>query len=46
MHYINLKKEKQAEMSELTAADVVIVPAFGTDVTTLAEIKARGCQIV
>jgi 4-hydroxy-3-methylbut-2-enyl diphosphate reductase len=25
---------------------VVIVPAFGTDVKTLAEIKARGCQIV
>ncbi|MGB8170954.1 MAG: 4-hydroxy-3-methylbut-2-enyl diphosphate reductase [Chthoniobacteraceae bacterium] len=41
-----LGKEKQAEVSELTAEDVVIVPAFGTDVTTLAEIKARGCQIV
>lgn len=41
-----LGKEKQAEVSELTADDVVIVPAFGTDVKTLAEIKARGCQIV
>ena len=41
-----LGKDKQAEVSELTADDVVIVPAFGTDVTTLAEIKARGCQIV
>ena len=25
---------------------MVIVPAFGTDVTTLAQIKERGCQIV
>lgn len=41
-----LGKEKQAEVSELTGDDVVIVPAFGTDVKTLAEIKARGCQIV
>jgi 4-hydroxy-3-methylbut-2-enyl diphosphate reductase len=41
-----LGKEKQAEVNDLTAEDVVIVPAFGTDVTTLAEIKARGCQIV
>ena len=29
----------------LTAEDVVIVPAFGTDVTTLARIKERGAQI-
>jgi 4-hydroxy-3-methylbut-2-enyl diphosphate reductase len=41
-----LGKNKQAEVQDLTADDVVIVPAFGTDVTTLAEIKARGCQIV
>ena len=37
---------KEAEVSDLTAEDVVIVPAFGTDVTTLAQIKQRGCQIV
>ncbi len=37
---------KQADVSELTSEDVVIVPAFGTDVTTLAQIKERGCQIV
>ncbi|MEI6872195.1 MAG: 4-hydroxy-3-methylbut-2-enyl diphosphate reductase [Verrucomicrobiota bacterium] len=30
----------------LTSEDVVIVPAFGTDVHTLERIKARGCQIV
>ena len=41
-----LGKEPEADVSDLTAADVVIVPAFGTDVKTLAEIKARGCQIV
>jgi 4-hydroxy-3-methylbut-2-enyl diphosphate reductase len=39
-------KEKQADVSELTPEDVVIVPAFGTDVTTLERIKERGCQIV
>lgn len=37
---------KDADVSELTAEDVVIVPAFGTDVTTLGRIKERGCQIV
>ncbi len=37
---------KEAEVIDLTADDVVIVPAFGTDVTTLAQIKQRGCQIV
>jgi 4-hydroxy-3-methylbut-2-en-1-yl diphosphate reductase len=37
---------KEADVSDLTGEDVVIVPAFGTDVTTLAQIKQRGCQIV
>ncbi len=37
---------KQADVADLSANDVVIVPAFGTDVTTLAQIKERGCQIV
>ncbi len=41
-----LGKDKEAEVDELTDEDVVIVPAFGTDVTTLARIKARGAQIV
>lgn len=37
---------KEADVSELTAEDVVIVPAFGTEVKTLDVIKDRGCQIV
>src|SRR6186713_122216 len=41
-----LGKDKEAEVNDLTATDVVIVPAFGTDVTTLARIKEKGCQIV
>jgi len=41
-----LGKQPEADVSDLTSDDVVIVPAFGTDVKTLAEIKARGCQIV
>lgn len=41
-----LGKDKEAEVNDLQAEDVVIVPAFGTDVTTLARIKEKGCQIV
>jgi 4-hydroxy-3-methylbut-2-enyl diphosphate reductase len=41
-----LGADKEAEVRDLTAEDVVIVPAFGTDVTTLGRIKERGCQIV
>ncbi|MDQ3622550.1 MAG: 4-hydroxy-3-methylbut-2-enyl diphosphate reductase [Verrucomicrobiota bacterium] len=37
---------KEADVNDLTAEDVVIVPAFGTDVTTLERIKECGCQIV
>jgi len=37
---------KEADVEGLTAEDVVIVPAFGTDVATLAHIKNVGCQIV
>jgi 4-hydroxy-3-methylbut-2-enyl diphosphate reductase len=33
-------------IEHLTPEDVVLVPAFGTDVQTLEKIKARGCQIV
>src|SRR5207244_7970710 len=39
-------KNKQAEISDLQPADVVIVPAFGTELSTLQQIKERGCQIV
>ena len=41
-----LGKDKEAEVRDLVADDVVIVPAFGTDVKTLARIKEKGCQIV
>ncbi|MCX6966530.1 MAG: 4-hydroxy-3-methylbut-2-enyl diphosphate reductase [Verrucomicrobia bacterium] len=34
------------DLEALAVGDVVIVPAFGTDVETLERIKARGCQIV
>ncbi len=37
---------KQAEVSDLKPEDVVIVPAFGTEVSTLQQIKEIGCQIV
>ena len=37
---------QQADVEDLTADDVVIVPAFGTEVKTLARIKELGCQIV
>ena len=37
---------READLSVLTAEDVVIVPAFGTETATLAQIKERGCQIV
>ena len=37
---------KEADISDLKPEDVVIVPAFGTEVSTLQQIKERGCQIV
>ena len=37
---------REAEIDELTADDIVIVPAFGTDLNTLKKIQERGCQIV
>lgn len=39
-------KDKEADISDLGPDDVVIVPAFGTEVSTLEAIKQRGCQIV
>ncbi len=41
-----LSEESKTSMENLSEEDVVIVPAFGTDVTTLDKIKDRGCQIV
>ena len=39
-------KSKEAEIADLQPNDVVIVPAFGTELSTLQQIKERGCQIV
>lgn len=41
-----LAQGEEVSFETLGTDDVVIVPAFGTDVTTLNRIKARGCQIV
>ncbi len=39
-------KNKQADIADLRSDDVVIVPAFGTELSTLQQIKELGCQIV
>ncbi len=39
-------QNKQADISELEPEDVVILPAFGTELSILQQIKDRGCQIV
>jgi 4-hydroxy-3-methylbut-2-en-1-yl diphosphate reductase len=39
-------QNKQADISELQTEDVVILPAFGTELAILQQIKDRGCQIV
>src|SRR5260221_13872850 len=39
-------ENKQADISELGPDDVVIVPAFGTELSIQQQIKDRGCQIV
>ena len=39
-------KSGEPDLDLLAEGDVVIVPAFGTDVQTLARIQERGCQIV
>ena len=38
--------KREAEIDDLTAEDVVIVPAFGAEVATVEKIKALGCYIV
>ena len=37
---------KVADIDDLGADDVVIIPAFGTEVATLEKLKAKGCQFV
>jgi len=39
-------RNKQADISDLGPEDVVIVPAFGTELSIQQQIKDRGCQIV
>jgi 4-hydroxy-3-methylbut-2-enyl diphosphate reductase len=39
-------QNKQADISELRPDDVVILPAFGTELAVLQQIKDRGCQSV
>ena len=39
-------KEKNADLEDLRAGDVVIIPAFGTETATMEKLKARGCRFV
>ncbi len=39
-------RNKQGDLSDLKPEDVVILPAFGTELSVLEQIKDRGCQIV
>ena len=39
-------KEKDADISELKMDDVVIIPAFGTEVSMRQQLEAKGCRFV
>src|SRR5688572_31201355 len=39
-------KQKTADVEELKEGDVVIIPAFGTEVATRAKLEAKGCRFV
>lgn len=39
-------KEKNADMEDLQRGDVVIIPAFGTEVATRARLEEKGCVFV
>src|SRR6185503_12224245 len=39
-------KEKNANINDLKEGDVVIIPAFGTEVATRAQLEAKGCIFV
>ena len=39
-------KEKDADIDELQEGDVVIIPAFGTEVATMRKLEERGCRFV
>ena len=39
-------KEKDADIADLKKDDIVIIPAFGTEVSTRAQLEAKGCRFV
>src|SRR5580704_10139269 len=39
-------KEKDADVEDLKKDDIVIIPAFGTEVATREKLQAKGCQFV
>ncbi len=39
-------KEKNADIADLGEGDVVIIPAFGTEVATRQQLEAKGCVFV
>jgi len=39
-------KEKNADIEDICAGDIVIIPAFGTEVATMDKLRAKGCQFV
>jgi 4-hydroxy-3-methylbut-2-enyl diphosphate reductase len=39
-------KEKNADINDLSTGDVVIIPAFGTEVVTRLKLEAKGCVFV
>jgi 4-hydroxy-3-methylbut-2-enyl diphosphate reductase len=39
-------KEKDADMDDLKKDDIVIIPAFGTEVATREKLQAKGCRFV
>jgi hypothetical protein len=39
-------KPKDEDINQLTPNDIVIIPAFGTEVSTRKKLEAKGCQFV
>ncbi len=39
-------KEQSADIDDLRAGDIVIIPAFGTEVATRARLESKGCLFV
>jgi 4-hydroxy-3-methylbut-2-enyl diphosphate reductase len=45
IHFLS-GREKDTDISQLRAGDVVIIPAFGTDITTRKQLEEKGCRFV